>query len=69
MPSMREAAKLRIILGMRSAGRAADPMAYVYRSLRVNGLEGTRQKWENHWRNAVSDADFDWLVNAARCRQ
>jgi hypothetical protein len=36
-------------------------------SLKKNGLEATRQKWENHWRNACSDQDFEWLVKEARC--
>ena len=37
------------------------------RSLSQAGLDATRAKWEGHWANAVSDSDFDWLVNAAHC--
>lgn len=36
-------------------------------SLKEIGPEATRDKWEAHWRNAVSDQDFQWLVNEARC--
>ena len=45
----------------------ADPWMDHGRSLRQAGLDGTRAKWEGHWANAVSDSDFDWLVNAAHC--
>ena len=31
------------------------------------GLDGARQKHENHWNNYTSDADLDWLVNDAHC--
>ncbi|KAH0542907.1 hypothetical protein FGG08_002767 [Glutinoglossum americanum] len=36
-------------------------------SLRQSGLIATRQKWEDHWNTAVSDSDWDWLVNSAHC--
>ncbi|KAG0649690.1 hypothetical protein D0Z07_3962 [Hyphodiscus hymeniophilus] len=36
-------------------------------SLRESGLDATRQKWENHWRNALTDQDLQWLVNTAKC--
>ncbi|KAI9837963.1 MAG: hypothetical protein M1819_006117 [Sarea resinae] len=36
-------------------------------SLKANGLDGTRAKWEKHWNDAISDSDFDWLVNTAHC--
>ncbi|KAI9679847.1 MAG: Glucan 1,3-beta-glucosidase 3 [Caeruleum heppii] len=36
-------------------------------SLRRDGLDATRQKWEAHWRDAVSEGDWNWLVNAAKC--
>ncbi|KAI9734162.1 MAG: Glucan 1,3-beta-glucosidase 3 [Claussenomyces sp. TS43310] len=35
--------------------------------LKVQGLDATRQKWESHWNNAVSDADFEFLVREAKC--
>jgi aryl-phospho-beta-D-glucosidase BglC (GH1 family) len=31
------------------------------------GLDGAKAKWEDHWRNALSDGDLQWLVNEARC--
>ncbi|KAI9812126.1 MAG: Glucan 1,3-beta-glucosidase 3 [Pycnora praestabilis] len=36
-------------------------------SLKQNGPGATRTQWENHWNTAVSDSDFDWLVNTAHC--
>lgn len=38
-----------------------------YRSLAASGLDATRSKWEHHWATAVTDDDFGWLVNNARC--
>lgn len=31
------------------------------------GLEQTRERFERHWREYVSDADLDWLRDVARC--
>ncbi|KAH7330186.1 glycoside hydrolase superfamily [Rhexocercosporidium sp. MPI-PUGE-AT-0058] len=31
------------------------------------GIDGARAKWEAHWKNAVSEQDFEWLVREARC--
>lgn len=31
------------------------------------GIEATKQKFEEHWANAVSDDDLQWLVNEAKC--
>ncbi|EXJ73064.1 uncharacterized protein A1O5_04213 [Cladophialophora psammophila CBS 110553] len=39
----------------------------VVASINVRGLDATRQKWEAHWANALTDADLDWLANAAHC--
>ncbi|TVY42062.1 Glucan 1,3-beta-glucosidase [Lachnellula subtilissima] len=36
-------------------------------SLSELGLDATRSKFEQHWANAVSDSDFTWLVNEAKC--
>lgn len=36
-------------------------------SLQQSGLEATRQKFENHWRNALTDQDLKWLVEEAKC--
>ncbi len=38
-----------------------------HRSIKTRGLDATRQKWEAHWFNALTDPDFDWLVNSAHC--
>jgi aryl-phospho-beta-D-glucosidase BglC (GH1 family) len=37
------------------------------RSLKVRGLEATRQKWEKHWLSALTEDDFRWLKDVARC--
>jgi hypothetical protein len=31
------------------------------------GIEAAKQKAEDHWNNAVSDADIQWLRNEAKC--
>jgi len=31
------------------------------------GMDGARGKWEEHWRNALSEGDLQWLVNEAKC--
>ncbi|KAF2786437.1 glycoside hydrolase family 5 protein [Melanomma pulvis-pyrius CBS 109.77] len=31
------------------------------------GIEATKQKFEEHWNNVVTDADIDWLRNEAKC--
>ncbi|KAF4633903.1 hypothetical protein G7Y89_g4209 [Cudoniella acicularis] len=36
-------------------------------SVNEKGVEETRKVWEQHWRSAVSDEDFGWLVGTARC--
>lgn len=32
------------------------------------GIEATREKFEEHWANAVSDDDIKWLVSKAKCK-
>ncbi|KAL1971110.1 hypothetical protein VTN77DRAFT_61 [Rasamsonia byssochlamydoides] len=39
----------------------------VKQSLKVRGLEATRLKWEQHWLSALTEDDFRWLKNVARC--
>ncbi|KAL3428022.1 endo-beta-1,6-glucanase [Phlyctema vagabunda] len=39
----------------------------VYNSIHRDGLEASRNKWEQHWRDALTDADLEWLVAEARC--
>jgi aryl-phospho-beta-D-glucosidase BglC (GH1 family) len=36
-------------------------------AIKEMGLDAARTKFEQHWRNAVSDSDFEWLVREARC--
>lgn len=46
----------------------SSELAAVTASVQQIGLEATRGKFEEHWKNAVSTSDFDWLVNVARCK-
>ncbi|KIY00177.1 uncharacterized protein Z520_03862 [Fonsecaea multimorphosa CBS 102226] len=39
----------------------------VIASITAHGLDATRQKWEAHWANALTDSDLDWLVDSAHC--
>lgn len=32
------------------------------------GIEATKQKFEEHWNNVVTDADIDWLRMEAKCK-
>ncbi|KUJ07921.1 glycoside hydrolase [Mollisia scopiformis] len=34
---------------------------------KAHGLDQTRQKWEAHWANAVSDQDWEFLTKEAKC--
>lgn len=45
---------------------ASSELDAVTTSIKTNGLEATRQKWENHWKNTVTDQAFGWLANAAK---
>jgi hypothetical protein len=36
-------------------------------SVSQNGLESVREKWECHWKNAVREQDFEWLVTEGKC--
>lgn len=45
-------------------GSELDAVSY---HLAQHGPDATRQKWQDHWANAVSDSDFDWLVREAKC--
>ncbi len=36
-------------------------------SLQTSGLAATREKWEKHWRQALTDQDLAWLVREAKC--
>lgn len=32
------------------------------------GIQATKSKFEEHWANAVTDGDLDWLCNVAKCK-
>ncbi|CZS90374.1 related to Putative glucan 1,3-beta-glucosidase [Rhynchosporium graminicola] len=42
-------------------------LAAVTASVQEIGLEAAKAKWEAHWKEAVSEDEFDWLVKEARC--
>jgi len=42
-------------------------LAAVTGNIKQMGLDATRQKFEQHWREYVSDGDLDWLQNEAHC--
>ncbi|KAG7007505.1 hypothetical protein G7Y79_00009g026140 [Physcia stellaris] len=39
----------------------------VQASIRVHGLEATRQKWEQHWTSALTDKAINFIADRARC--
>lgn len=43
-------------------------LAAVTGLVKANGVDATREKFENHWRNYCSDEDLDWLVRDAKCK-
>ncbi|KAI9645006.1 Glucan 1,3-beta-glucosidase 3 [Ciborinia camelliae] len=48
------------------AGGASSELDAVTSSVKNNGVEATRQKWEKHWNNAVTDQAFGWLAKSAK---
>ncbi|QSZ29891.1 hypothetical protein DSL72_004409 [Monilinia vaccinii-corymbosi] len=48
------------------AGGASSELDAVTSSVKTNGVEATRQKWEGHWKNTVTDQDFGWLTKSAK---
>jgi aryl-phospho-beta-D-glucosidase BglC (GH1 family) len=50
-----------------SSSPGGSELDAVSTSLKSAGLDATRRKFEEHWANAVSDQDFEWLVKEARC--
>lgn len=42
-------------------------LAAVTGNVKQHGLDATRETFEKHWREYVSDGDLDWLVNDAHC--
>lgn len=52
---------------MYSGSEGTSELDAVSASLAQNGLEGTRQKFEAHWRNSLTDDDLKWLRDEAKC--
>ena len=42
-------------------------LAAVESWVKLEGLEKARARFEQHWREYVSDSDLDWLKNVAKC--
>ena len=54
--------------GASIAAESATQCAYdATSSIAAVGLDATRKKWESHWASALSDSDFDFLINTAHC--
>src|ERR1700761_6708453 len=45
-----------------SEGQSSE-LEGVKASVNAIGIDATRQKWERHWAEAISDQDWDWLRN------
>ncbi|KAF2092248.1 glycoside hydrolase family 5 protein [Saccharata proteae CBS 121410] len=48
-------------------GNKSSELECVKASVKEIGLEQTREKWEKHWANALTDSDLDWLVDVGHC--
>lgn len=49
------------------SAQGSSELDAVNASLNERGLDGTRQKWADHWANALSDSDIDFLRDSAKC--
>ncbi|OJJ47643.1 hypothetical protein ASPZODRAFT_64269 [Penicilliopsis zonata CBS 506.65] len=47
--------------------QGSSELAAVKRSLQTVGLEETRARWEAHWLTALTEEDFSWLRDVAKC--
>ncbi|CAL3964140.1 unnamed protein product [Diplocarpon coronariae] len=50
-----------------SSASGDSELAAVTAAVKELGIDGAREKWEAHWRSAVSEQDFEWLSREARC--
>lgn len=50
-----------------SKDRQTSELESVRSVVKARGAETAQQKFEEHWSNALTDADLDWLVNKAHC--
>ncbi|KAG8628782.1 hypothetical protein KVT40_002647 [Elsinoe batatas] len=50
-----------------SSAPGSSEYAAVSASISESGLDATREKFERHWREYVSDQDLDWLANEGGC--
>lgn len=48
-------------------GADSAELAAVSGNYKQKGADATRDQFEKHWREYVSDQDLDWLVNEAHC--
>jgi len=49
------------------SAKGGSELDAVTASLRERGLDATKQKWADHWANALSDSDIDFLRDTAKC--
>ncbi|KAL2067416.1 hypothetical protein VTL71DRAFT_1841 [Oculimacula yallundae] len=50
-----------------SSSTGDHELAAVAAAVKETGIDAAKMKWEAHWRDAVTEADFEWLVKEARC--
>ncbi|KAJ5047263.1 uncharacterized protein L3040_003100 [Drepanopeziza brunnea f. sp. 'multigermtubi'] len=50
-----------------SSANGDSELAAVTAAVQDLGVDRTKAKWEEHWRNAVREPDLEWLVREARC--
>jgi aryl-phospho-beta-D-glucosidase BglC (GH1 family) len=49
-----------------SSSKGGSELDAVTASVSEIGVGKTRRKWEDHWRNAVREEEWDWIVNEGR---
>jgi aryl-phospho-beta-D-glucosidase BglC (GH1 family) len=49
-----------------SSSKGGSELDAVASSVEEIGVEKTREKWEEHWKNAVREEEWEWLVNEGR---
>jgi hypothetical protein len=48
-------------------GDQSSELEAVKLSVKEHGVDTTREKWEQHWRAAIGEDDWNWLANTAHC--
>lgn len=48
------------------SAKGESELGAVTASVKEKGIDETRRIWEEHWRTAVSEQDWDWFKNQAK---